>query len=142
MWLLWIFSLMNAVTPRTWMLENRLPYGLQLLDPVWIVCSILAMFLGRRNPNDSGPVHPLYRWTMLLLIIGWIGGMLSSVVQGFASDHLLFTKVLMHAREYATFPAAIFIGYRMTRDMRSVRAALWLILLCGSIVAALQLAHF
>src|SRR5262249_46519758 len=121
MWFLFFYCILNAITSaRGFQNIYRLAVGpieVGVLDGGMILGFIIATFSG--PTSDSDPVdrmHPGFLIGMICMAIGMlfgIGGM-------FMHDATMHFK-LVFVREYFGMPAAMFIGYRLTKSFRAAK---------------------
>lgn len=140
MWLLFAMILLNAaVGSHAFLFEHRLSLGgfpVNILDGLLILVFFIALI--RKTPPGIPPRG--YVWTLGLWIVALIVGAcmgLANLTKGV--DVRGYVTAL---RDFSAIPISIFCTYKLLRDARSLRIALFIHLLAGVLTAIAILLFF
>ena len=100
---------------------------------------LIALVLGGPK-SDSDPIdrmHPVFLIGMICMAAGWVFGVMGMFMhEAPMRDKLVFT------REFFGMPAAMFIGYRMTKSFKSAQKFPYALILGGLGVSLMLMAAF
>lgn len=143
MWYLAIFSLLNAfIDVKKVQNVFRISVGgapLGILEGLIAIGLILAMLTGgkERSKEPSDRVHPMYVLAMIMLLVGWLCGVLGAL----GSDAETRFK-LVFMREFFGMPASIYIGYRLVGYLRDVKKFPYILVFAGVVTSIMLLVAF
>lgn len=142
MWFLFLYTIINAITSaRGFQNLYRLKFGpaeVGILDGLMLLGVIIAAFSGPKS--DSDPVdrmHPGYLFGMICMAAGFVFGTMGM----FLHDASMHFK-LVFLREFFGMPAAMFIGYRLTKSFKSAQRFPYAMILGGIGVSIMMMAAF
>ncbi|MDB5321807.1 MAG: hypothetical protein JWN40_3438 [Phycisphaerales bacterium] len=128
MFLFAILLLLNSTLTNDFLFAYRKEIGgfpLNILDGM-LALVFLQQLLSTRNKFRADRVHPLFIWSVSLLVLSIFIGIAGAAIQGTG------------AREYVTamrnllvLPASIFIGYTVAKTPRSAKTVTYIWLWCS-----------
>ena len=132
MWFLALLIVLNAVLNNSEFVNTYRVYvgaiPLNVFD-FMILGGLLVAFLwpqisGRQYPVDRA--HPAMKWLLILFALGFIGGLIGAPIHGSTTR-----QILTSARNYMAAPAALYLGYALTLNFKSVRLFNYAMVIAG-----------
>jgi hypothetical protein len=134
--LFFILKVLNSTIPNKTLFDYRFEMGafpVNVLDVLLLVLFVQAVFTTSRNKFQAERVHPLFYWSLGLLIAAIFFGIAGAAIGGTG-----VRQYVTALRNLATLPASIFIGYTLLKNPQRLRTMtrIWLL---GSVASAIVL---
>lgn len=140
MWFLLPFIVVNAVASNeTFILEYRVEVAglpLNILDLLIFVGLLLSFVRGSRFFRTDA-VHPAFKWSTILFALAILLSTPVSIIRGIET----YTWAA-DLRNFAVFPACMWIGYYLTRDPAAANRFAYFQVIGGVVASVVLLAFF
>jgi hypothetical protein len=136
MFLFVILMILNSTVSNDLLFSFRLDvagFPINILDGLLVLAFLQQLMAPARNPFPTDRRHPLFFWSLGLLLIAIFLGMFGAAVSGVGVRYYVTTL-----RNVTVLPVAIFIGYSLAATFRSVRTITYVWIIC-SVLSALSL---
>ena len=143
MWFLAILVLFNAwANNREFINTYRLNIFGMPANPIdgLIIFGFLFALIKPQNPATfirTERMHPAVTWMLALFVVGALGGLLGATMNG-ANNRQIITSMA----NFLAAPAALYLAYFLTNNVKSSRWYLYICLLAGLIVSFMIVVFF